>query len=282
MAILSGNLQFTGTIDELSAYRLKATGKWVLRRKGGPSAERVKTGKEFGNTRKNNVEFSAAVLGKQQVVSAMQPVMHLSDYNYTGSLNGLCISIVKDDKVNPLGKRALLFSQYAWKLEGFSFNKSMPFGQYVKHPLQYSIRKEDAGATIVLPDIIPGINFTNPKKLPLYRLVFVLGAVSDIIYDEERNAYRPAAVHTVFPVQQQTDWHTWKETTPAQTIRLSLAERLPPSTLRLPPSTLSPVPFPLSPYTLLLSAGIEFGKPVSSTVVQTEKKEGAVKLLMMR
>ncbi|MFN8290807.1 MAG: hypothetical protein U0U70_11155 [Chitinophagaceae bacterium] len=141
---------------------------------------------------------------RQQVISAMYPLKHLGDFNPTGTLNGLCNAILRDDRVNPLGRRAVLFSQYAYKLEGFSFNKRRPFEQYLKHPLQYAIDKASAKATILLPEIIPGINFINPNKQPHYRFVFVLGAVSDIVFNDTWNSYTPALPFTVFPIPQQT------------------------------------------------------------------------------
>lgn len=248
----------------------------VLRKKGGPDAAQLRQGKNFAITRLNNQEFKACVTARKQLMQSIFPIKHLSDYSYTGALNGLCKSIQKDDTINPLGKRSVLFSQSGFKLEGFSLNRIHPFEQYIKHPLQYTIDKATASAVVELPAIIPGINFTNPNQRPLCRFVFVLGGVADIVFDETRNEYVPVSP-AIFPVIKQTAWYNWKENVAAQTIRLSFDENLSTSALNPIPSSLN-----LTPYTLLLSAGIEFGMPLSTTEVKVMKGDGAGKMVMLR
>ncbi|MFN8290806.1 MAG: hypothetical protein U0U70_11150 [Chitinophagaceae bacterium] len=55
MAILSGNLQFTGSFNDMNAYQMKSSGKWVVRRKGGPTSSQVKTGEQYKITGKITV-----------------------------------------------------------------------------------------------------------------------------------------------------------------------------------------------------------------------------------
>ena len=57
MPFLEGPFAFTGKLDMLSAYRMRGVDKIVVRRKGGPSREKIKTGASFANTRRTMSEF---------------------------------------------------------------------------------------------------------------------------------------------------------------------------------------------------------------------------------
>jgi hypothetical protein len=115
-----------------------------------------------------------------------------------------------------------------------------------------------------LPLIEPGINLRNPKQQPLYRFVFVLAAVADIVYNEERNMYMPMLVK--LPVSQTvtTEWHSWKQKSATQVLSLALQNWTNPAGC-----------------TLILAAGIEFGVPLSNTEVQLVKYAGTAKIMRM-
>jgi hypothetical protein len=264
MALLTGELKFTGTLGDFSAYRMKGSDKIIIRRKGGPQRAQVKKHPNFTITRKQNAEFAGAVLAYVSLKKALFPVNHLSNFNFTGQLTGLCKYIQQDDMTNVLGQRSVLLSQHYYKLEGFSLNREYNFESFVKHPLQYSMDKTNGTASVQLPEMIPGINLTNPNGQPLYRFVFVLGAVADIIYDETRKMYKAAIQEEVFPAVAYTDWHTHKQRMEATEITLAISS---------PPD--------LSNYTLLLAVGIEFGMPLTNTEVRPVKRDGAAKILKM-
>ena len=264
MAILNGELRFTGTMGGFSAYRMNGTDKIVIRRKGGPGRQQVKQHENFAITRRQNEEWKACVAACKTLSRSLFPVKHLANYNFNPVLTGLCKSVQKDDTMNVLGRRSVLLSRHYYKLEGFSLNREYNFESFVKHPLQYSIDKANGTVTVNLPEIIPGINLTNPDQHPLYRFVFVLGAVADMVYNETRKMYMPVAEEEIFPAITTTNWHGWKE-------RMEAAE----ITIRL---TNTP---DLHNYTLLLAAGIEFGTPVTNTEVRPVKRDGAAKILKM-
>lgn len=262
MPILSGELQFTGTIGGLSAYRMRGSDKIIIRRKGGPSKQRIKKDKRFAMTRQYNEEWKACVLACRLLNQSLYPVKHLADHNYTGALTGLCKSIQKDDSFSELGERGIFFSQHYYKLEGFSLNKIHTLERFIRHPLQLELDRATATATMQLPVLIPGINLANPNKHPLYRLVLVLGAVPDIVYHEERKLYQPVNKE-IHPVVSETAWYTARQTMEAGTL-----------TAALPPAVNQ------QGYTLLLAAGIEFGVPLTGTEVKPVR-DGAAKLVKM-
>lgn len=264
MAVLTGEIKFTGNLGDLIAYRIKGSDKIIIRRKSVPPKHRLKTAAAYENTRRQNEEWKACVSACRLLNRHLFPLRHLADYNYTGTLTGLCKSIQKEDGIYPLGQRPVLFSQHYAKLEGFSLNREYTFESFVKHPLQYQIDKANGSAMLQWPEIIPGINLSNPAKQPLYRFVFVLGAIPDIIYNEERKMYQPSAGEELFPDVVYTDWYTGKQRMPAGAISLQLNQ-----------------PGEFSAYTLALAIGIEFGIPVTNTEIRPVKRYGAAKVLKM-
>lgn len=262
MPVLAGDMQFTGTMGGLSAYRMKGTDKIIIRRKGGPERNKLKTHGNYALTRQYNQEWKACILAGQQLVHAIHPLKHLNDHSYFGALTGLLKSIQKDDTIHPLGQRSILLSQYAYKLEGFSLNKYNSFESIVRHPLQYETDRHNGTAWVQLPELVPGINLGNPMKQPLYRMVVSLGAVADIHYHPTRNRYEPVTDTIIHPVTASTDWCSYKQTTPATLLTLAL------NTLPVPPHM-----------SMVLAVGIEFGVPVSNTEIRPVKYAGAGKVV---
>lgn len=262
MAILKGMPAYTGSMGGLSAYRMRGVDRIVLREKGGPRRGQVKNHPNFDLTRRNNEEWKACMSAVRSVNLSLHGVRHLADHNYTGALSSVCKSIQSDDGIHEKGKRAILFSQSHYKLEGFGLNKYNPFDTVLKHPLQYEPDKDAGTALVVLPDIIPGIHLINPMKQPFYRIVFVLGCITDIVYDDTRKMYRPVHDLTNNRDLARTGWYTHKEKCEAQPLSLAI------DNWQLQPGV-----------SLILSAGVEFGQPMHGGEIQFTKYAGAAKIL---
>lgn len=262
MAKLKGLLTYTGSMGGLSAYQMRGVDGIVLREKGGPTKEQVKKSSRFAMTRLRNEEWAGNMKAVQQMNLAMQGMRHLGDYNYTGALSKLCRRIQDEDRTQVLGRRSVLFSQSGYIVEGFGLNMYHPFDSVLKHPLQYEIEKAAGTAVIELPEIIPGIHLSNPMKQPLYRLVFVLGTVADIIYDANKNSYGPVAEMTGWSAVVQTDWQSSNEKTTTQQLELAIHNWQ-----------------PQPGFSLVLSAGVEFGQPAAGGDIQFTKYAGAGKVL---
>lgn len=264
MAILSGAINFTGPLGNLSVYELRNTGKIVVRQKGGPSREKVKKHSSFELTRKYNAEWKACIETAKQLNRSLCFIKHVAGYNYTGSLNGLCKSIQKEDNTSPVGQRPVLVSRYGHKLAGFTLNRENGFESIVKHPLQYSLDKDNGTALIQVPEIVPGISLYNPRPHPLYRLVFVLGTVADMVYNAEQKRYSMATDKPIHPVVVSTAWHGHREKMEALEISITLESYEPHPQL-----------------SLVLAACIEFGTPVSQSEIRPIKYSGAAKIVTM-
>lgn len=262
MAKLSGTLAFTGSMGGVSAYRMRGVEKIVLRQKGGPSKQQVKNSPVFALTRRYNEECKGRMLLVKHINLAMQGVRHLYDYNYSGALAAVCQQVQAADTMNELGNRSVLLSQAGFLLEGFTINKYQPFDTVVKYPLAPTVNRASGTALISLPELVPGLHITNPKQQPLYRLVFALGLVPDIIYDESWKVYRPVPAAGTGSVAVHTPWYTAGENSPPQEITLQLTDYQ-----------------PMQGQSILLSAGIEYGQPKTGGYVQGTKYAGAGKVL---
>lgn len=105
MAHLISGIQFTGSLGNVSAYRMKGSDKIVLRTKGGPSRSQVASGKQFEVTRRNNSEFSRRAKGSAIVLRAMEPLRPLADHRISAALNALLKQIQVLDTTSAFGER---------------------------------------------------------------------------------------------------------------------------------------------------------------------------------
>jgi hypothetical protein len=263
MAKLKGMPAFTGSMGGLSAYTMRGVDGIIIREKGGPRKQQVKMGKQYAITRLRNEEWKGSMKGVQLVNLALQGVRHLADYNYTGALSKIC-RLVQDDDNTPgnFGKRSVLFSRSGYKLEGFGLNMYHLFDTLLKAPLLYEVDKQSGTAAVEMPEIIPAIHLANPMKQPYYRMVVTVGCIADIVYDETRKMYRPAAEVNGKSRILQTEWRVSGDITPAQQVELLIENWNPQQQV-----------------SLILSAGIEYGRPQSGGYIGFTKYAGAAKIL---
>lgn len=265
MATLAGGLAYTGSLGSLSAYRMQGVDRIVIRTKGGASREKIRNHPDFERTRENNQEWKACTMATRMVREAILPIRQLADYNYAGPLTAVCKSIQKDESTSENGKRAVLFSQSRHKLEGFGLNKYTSFDSILSHPLQYEIDRPGGTATIQVPEIIPGINLQNPRKQAMFRFIFTLARLSDIVFREDRKEFMPVTnFHPNSFKVEYTPWYTYEGGCKAQAVSLSL------NNWQEQPDM-----------SLLFAAGVDFGQPVSATEVKTTKYAGAAKVLKL-
>jgi hypothetical protein len=260
MAKLNGSLSFTGSLGAMVAYNMQGVDKVVLRQKSVGRIHAIKHGDNFELTRRYNQEWKACIKASGHISRALYGVKHLADYNFSGKLNALCKHIQNDDKLSDLGSRSILVSTTGYKLEGFSLNKYNGFSSFVNAPIAASIY--DNYATVQLPNILPGINFFNPRKHPLYRLVFVLANAPDITYNTMNNQYEPDATYEWKHTIETTEWHTQEQSIDAKEITLQLINYA-----------------ATQKECLVVSIGVEFGNPTSNTVIQSIKYAGAAMVL---
>lgn len=265
MARLTGAIPFTGSIAGLSAYVRRDLDKVIIRTKGGPTKAQIKKKPSFKNTRRINKEWQAVAATSKAIRLNIFAIKHLADYNFTGSINALCKKMQYADTVSAYGKRSVLLSQCRYMMEGFSLNKRILFDSMLRQPIDVSIDRNNNSAQVVIPPLLPSINFINPGKEPLYRFVLILGFVPDFVYDAERNDYKPKTAAIPWSVYTCTEWVSVQKKTEAAEIFLQ-----PKKTIALDDAV-----------TMIVSAGIEFGIPVADGSIGYVKYSGSAKVLKL-
>lgn len=261
MAKIEGPILFTGSIGNLSAYKRRGSDKIILRTKGGASKDKIKNDPAFARTRDNNTEFGASSTAGTYIRGALFAIKHLADHNISGQLNALARYIMKLDTVNKEGERDIRFSQYHYLLDGFSLNRNLPFNTVIRHPVSCTLSRMSGTASLVLPNLVPGVNLYNPTQYPLYRFIMVLGVIPDMVLG-------PTGYHPANPVQYSaecftTQWFAAKDPLPEQNFDIALKKFT-----GLEESN-----------SLVLTIGIEFGYPVSDHLTTAVKYAGTAVIL---
>lgn len=260
MAIITSDLQFTGTMDNITAYKMKGSDKIIVRRKGGASKEQIKHSPAFVRTRENNTEFGGCSNAGKIIRQVLFPVKHLADYNFSSTLNKLTKNIQLLDTVGERGKRSILLSRYAYLLEGFQLNKINTFDSIIRHPVTCSIERNRGKAIIALPELVRGINFMVPWKCAFFRFIITMGLVRDIVYKEgSYSCGEPIPP----PEIMSTDWQPLKQSFAAQNISLQFNV----------PGVVNDTK------AIIVGIGIEMGDPITNLVIERVKYAGSAKIL---
>jgi hypothetical protein len=205
MAKLEGNLQFTGTLDKLSFYKMRGCDKIVVRKKGGPTRKQIKHSTQFEHTRRNNKEFGGRAKAAQQIKRGLNPLLFLADYNITGPLNALLRPVQKMDSSSEWGKRNILLSKNPRLLEGFTLNRQYLLDSILRTPVSYT--KQEEQVIFAIPAMVPGINFMPPGNYPWYQFIAVAALVPDIYYKDDVDGYSPKDNSYGYTLETaDTDW----------------------------------------------------------------------------
>jgi hypothetical protein len=247
MAIVKGPIVMTGSISNVSFYTRRGSDKVIARSKGGASKEKIKTSPKFEGFRKQQVEWKGCTAFASSLRYAFGGLHRLADYNLTPVLNGFAKNVQKKDTESESGKRIISFSKYRYTLDGFNFNRNYQFNTVLRVGVTGEINRENLTATVKVPRINTEIDIQNVQRLPYFRLIVALGAISDMRYDETANCYEPT-VHALHGVSQVNTgvWIPSENVLSEQVIEVSLGDEL--------------KSFFTDEVSLVLSMAIEFGK----------------------
>ena len=213
---------FSGSFGGFSFYKMKGSDKVIVRGKTGPSAEKVKTGAEFTGTRKQQKQFGGCSTTARSIRDSMRSIEHLKDYRLHSHINKLNMAIADMDTENDRGKRSLIFSKGLHLFEGLSLNRNITLDAVVTTPIVYSLNRAGHSATLQLPALSPGLNFTNPWGHPFYRFRMNLGVVRDMIFVQGRG-YEPITPDfNEQTIEFDTEWALFKIPCASQQIEMQL------------------------------------------------------------
>jgi hypothetical protein len=224
MPELIGNLLYTGTMQGLSMYKMRGSDKIIVRKAGGPTKKQIKRSPKFDLTRRNNSEFGGRSRAAQKVKRILYPLQFIADYNFTGPLNALFKHIRHLDTEQKWGKKGILLSGQPDLLVGFNLNRKFLFDSIVRCPVGCTLSKKSLQASIHIPALVPGINFSPAGLHPWFRIIAVMGIVPDLVYTPQ--GYFPeGSREDYFPEYVQTDWLPTSTGSPAIDLALSIPDK---------------------------------------------------------
>ena len=266
MANSKSILQIEGSLANVSMYRMHGTDKMVVRMKGGPTKEQIKTKPQFLKLRQNNSEWTGCTLMGSQIRWSFKEMNRLEDYGVTGALNAICKEIQKFDTENEHGKRAILLSQHKSMISGLTFSKKQVLESVLRVPIETSLDRLTGKASIEIPEMNADMYLYNFRKLPYYRIVAILSGVCDMMIPEDGKEYE--SPFTGYSDKKlgiyESEWLPTLGMQPALNINLEY------------PLDDDPIP---QEVTLLLSIGIEFGKPGAGNIPAAVKYAGTGKIV---
>jgi hypothetical protein len=165
-----GTMLFTGSMQNLSFYKNKLHGH-VVRTKGGPSGNQIKTGKNFAVTRKNMSEFGrASAYGKRIRLGFHHLIRHCKDGTMNTNLVTRIKEILKMDDKSALGKRDFRKDTLAI-FRHFELDSKSLSSRYFELPVNTEIHNGEL-------DVYAGITLgKKPEGVDAWKLVSVAAGI---------------------------------------------------------------------------------------------------------
>lgn len=185
MGKLEDGFRFTGRLGPYTAYRVKGTDEIHVKTRPGKSGKKLK---DLPERQKENVtEFSLCATTSKAMRQAIKPLLKLADYNFTYDLTSRAKETQLLDSVGARGERSVLISQHPQYFTGFNLNKKYLFDSIIRRQVLHSIDPLTGIAKVDLPALEPDISLFLATPVPHYRIIMVLGLVSDQLFHTPGN-----------------------------------------------------------------------------------------------
>ena len=225
MAIVKGFLQMRGSLKGVSFYTRRGSDQVIMRTKGGVTKEKMASAPQYAGIRKSQNEFGGCSKFASMTRFAFGGLNRLADYNLNATLSGMGKNLMKLDTVAPVGQRPIQLSQHKQVLEGFNFNRNYPFNTALRVGVTALMDREQLLATITIPRINTEIDLINIQRLPYFRIIAVIGTVSDMSFVESEGGYVPAVpeLHGTSQVVNG-DWYPSQTIVPEHTMTVQMSK----------------------------------------------------------
>ncbi len=221
MPTLHGSIQYTGTIDELVAYKMKNSDKIIVRKKAYIPKDAFKKEEQYASMRRNSSEFTGCAYAGKMVRMALSPLIQLADHNMAPALNSFCKAIQKRDIISEHGQRSIQFSAYKESFTALAFTKKHFFDSVFKQRPTAELFRDTGTLHIHWSELVPGFNFYLPWNKPYFRIIACIGTVADIHFSGSgyRQGLESLPKACIF-----SDWMTNGKKIPAQSMIIRLKE----------------------------------------------------------
>jgi len=225
MAIIKGAFEMTGSIKGVSFYKQRGSDKVIMRTKGGASKEKIKKSPKFAELRKHQKEWSGCTRFGSGLRLALGGLNRLADFNLTSVFNGTGKNLQKLDTEYETGQRRVQLSKLRSALDGFSFNRNYPFNSVLRIAPEWKIDRYQLKATVTIPRVNTDTDLLNIQRLPFFRIILVLGTVSDTRMEQSLRYYEPAVamLHGAVKIFN-SEWYSTNTIIPEQGVILQFDE----------------------------------------------------------
>lgn len=162
MAKLKSFIKIEGTLDDLTFYKGRAG--YLVKTKGGVSANRIKNDPSFARTRENGTEFGhAATSGKQLRRAILDLITDAKDDLVTPRLTQTMARVQKTDTTSPRGDRTVAIGlatpEGKAELNGFNFN----LNAILSSVLLSDYTLDTATGEVSIANFVPAQNLSSPE-----------------------------------------------------------------------------------------------------------------------
>ncbi len=172
------------------AYRIKGVDHTIISRKGGPSAEQMKTEPNYQVVRDNQKEFGvASIMAKTLRNSLSDGMSEICESYVSGRLTAQFRNLAKYEE-GKTGTRPMYVSKHGHHLSGFEFNTTAPYEEIFGAKYFIKPGSEKGQVIIHFPAFIPDKTFVKPDEATNFKITARLVALSDYQYDIEEKTYR--------------------------------------------------------------------------------------------
>jgi hypothetical protein len=263
MGILNSDVPFTGSIKGLTAYKMRGSDKIILRSKGGATKKQIQKLESFEPTRNLNTEWKGVTTAAARIRHGLNALKTLADYNISGPLNAVVKKIQSLDKVNPQGKRSILFSLYPDFISSFNYNRQTLFDSVIRQSLTVNIDKSTGVVDVEVPALQRSINFFSDPRNMYFRMIFACQSVGDYTFKDGSKVYR--MVNSSLPSYKPV----YSEWMPTNIQQPTASYQLKPFDTKLPGPDMI----------LVFGAGIQYGRLAPDNTIQPVPYSGAARIL---
>ncbi len=152
---------------------------------------RVKRGRNYGLTRKNNAEFTGSAYCAQSLRRCMgERIRDFSDRDLSGRLLAMMHSVISLGQ-GRAGERSFDVLSHASMFQHIEANAGTPFGSRFQAPYSLTVNPARNAVTLDVAAFATDHFLYCPQGATHFRLLLVAGILSDFVYVGGRRPYAP-------------------------------------------------------------------------------------------
>ncbi len=168
MAKQKGIIPIEGTLGNITFFKSKDG--YMIREKGGVSAQRIASDPAFARTRENMAEFGKAGKAVKVLRSVLSSIIQGStDARMWSRLTKKMMEVLKMDLTSVRGQRGVIDGETAL-LEGFEFNVNGPLGSTLLAPFSFSFNRVTGAALFEAAAFVPAVMLAPPGGATHFRI----------------------------------------------------------------------------------------------------------------